>query len=158
MELTLPSWIDGLSVDRDLRSGHYRVRGFGVDTTLQVWTFGERRRLLEACLDPLGFNDARFLAEFNRLVYTPVPPNGLQALFAHLALYLFGIDDRPVLSRDQADRWLAYELGVLPSHSDKEPAPELDRLIRGSIARPAHADTPSYEPDSGWTRIEVDGG
>lgn len=161
MDIAPPSEVEGFTVDRDLSCGGYEVRGFGIDTRLREWTFGERRRLLRACVGSTGFDEGRFLEAFTQLVYSPAPPEGLRPLFAHLALSLFGVDDGPCLSQEEADLCLARELGVLPSRSDGESAPELDRLIRslsagsspsvGSAAQPGSAS----KSNDGWTRILV---
>ena len=56
--------LEGLRISRELRSGDWRLDGWGRVVVVREWTWAERRRLLEACrrgqsLVVWAFNEGR---------------------------------------------------------------------------------------------------
>jgi hypothetical protein len=142
--------LDGVQAWRELRSGELRVRALGVECRVREWTWGERRRLVEAALDGGRLDRERFVDGLVELVMEPVPPAELRSLFAHVALRLLGVRGgaRPP-SLVESERRLARELGWTPQMIDAQAAAAIDRLV-GEV-EPAEAEAPP-----GWTRIVVD--
>ncbi len=153
MELSLdlaPLDDGGVRAWRDLSSGDFTVAVLGTECRVRAWSWGARRRLLEAAVAGGRVDEARFVEGLCELTCDPVPPVELRPVFACVVLALFGVrgGERPP-PIVEAERELMREFGWTPRVLDEQPAPSLDALVGSVEVEPA-------QPPSGWTRIVVD--
>lgn len=156
--------LEGLRISRELRSGDWRLDGWGRVVVVREWTWAERRRLLEACRRGQSLDQARLVAALVALCCAPLPPAELWPLYAHVVLGLFGVDgERPLPAIAAAELRLAERLGWDPARVGPQSAVDLDRLLAAldpaAPAPPALQAPPAAAaaaPPAGWRRIVVD--
>jgi hypothetical protein len=144
--ISLPSPVEGITIERDLRSGAWHLRAGAASATLREWTWGERRRLLESATAEGTLDGALFIAGLLDLVLDAVLPDVDASTLAFTCLYLLGVPEnaRPApLAR--AEFLAATTFGWAPQQMARQPASDIDRLL-ASIAPPT-------EVDDGWTHI-----
>lgn len=154
--------VEGLDVAFDPGEGAWTLSGWGAVSRLREWTWGERRRLVEACTTAAGLDSPRFLDGLLRLLVDPPPPPSLRALYGYVCLGLLGAGDdadlQPLVERELL---LARACGWSPHALDSDPAGGLDRLVRAlrdsepTDRRAAVPHPPVAGGASGWTSIVI---
>ncbi|EDM81199.1 hypothetical protein PPSIR1_30325 [Plesiocystis pacifica SIR-1] len=162
VEIELPCRHEGLRLRRELVSGRWVLDGWGRRVVAREWRWGERRRLLEACVEDGRLDAERFVSGLVALLCEPVPPVELHPLYAHLLLELLGVDGQRGLPRlDAVELALARDFGWTAGQLAREGAVGLDRLARslepGTARPPAPAVAPPEleGPPPGWKRIVI---
>lgn len=138
-----PSVSDG-TWSVDLPDGRFRIR---------PWTWGERRRLIDACAGADGRLDAdAFVHGLADLVTQPPPTPPARPVIAAIALRLAGVapGQRPMSLLD-SEALLASAWGFGPLELDPQPAPRLDQ----QVARLPLIPPSGVAPSSAWTSIVI---
>jgi hypothetical protein len=154
--VTIPLPVDGLSAWRDVATGEFELACAGARVRLREWTWGERRRLVEACARDGRLDRSAFLDGLLELLCDPPPPVEMRTVFGFAALALLGVGGGPVstVPLPTTEAALARELGWTPSLLDGQAASAVDRVVAAlGGAAPVRAPV-----DDGWTRIVVDDG
>lgn len=154
----MPTVLDHVDAERDLATGTWRVRAGAAQHDVREWTWGERRRLVSACVrpGPAGpeLDSEAFLDGLVELLVAPPPQPAQRDLLAAVTLRLCGVvPGASARSLLQAEARLAREWGWGPAELDHQPAPRIDEHLRawsGSAAGPA-----GTADGSGWTGVIV---
>lgn len=150
--------LPGISARRDVTSGVFELTAFGEPFRLREWTWGERRRMVEAAAAGPSLDRAVFLRGLLDTLCSPSPPEAFDPLYGHVVLTLLGVrpGDRP-LSFERAELLMARHLGWTPSMIDGEPAGRLDQLVaRLEQDAPLSRAAGGAAPDAGWNRIVLE--
>ena len=145
-DVEVTAWLSDGSWDVGIPGGRFHIR---------PWTWGERRRLIDACVGADGRLDADAFAHgLSSLVARPEPTASNRPLLAAIALRLLGVSpgQEPISLLD-AEASLASAWGFGPFELDPQPAPRLDQ----HVARLPATATPDGAP-AGWTSIVIDDG
>lgn len=149
----MPTALDLVDVTPDLGRGTWRVAIGDRAYTVREWTWGERRRLLAACVrdddGAAALDGASFAQGVVQLLVAPPPPSDARDLLAAVALRLCGVvpGARPAPLLESEVR-LARERGWGPAELDHQPAPRIDEQLRAPAGSGAGA-------ADGWSGVIV---
>lgn len=151
----MPTVLDHVDAERDLATGTWRVRVGATQHDVREWTWGERRRLVSACVrpGPVGpeLDAEAFLDGLVELLVAPPPQPSQRDLLAAVTLRLCGVvPDAPAGSLLEAEARLARGWGWGPAELDHQPAPRIDEHL-GAWSGPSAATADR----SGWTGVIV---
>ncbi|MET0389344.1 MAG: hypothetical protein ABW321_25445 [Polyangiales bacterium] len=152
--ITPPDALAGLTIRQDLGSGRYALTGFGQRCILREWTWGERRRLLAACVSHGQLDRTRFVDALLGLLTEPTPTGPAREIYASGVLWLLGITPERALPQcTAAEVALAERFGWGPTALERESAVTLDRwLVQAALSVKPSAAT---RHESGWNQIAV---
>ncbi len=148
--IRIPLPVDGIAVERDLRNDAWRLSLDGAAFTLRPWSWGERRRIVQAA-SMAGALDRELLVDgvFDLLV-EPGPGETRPAPLVVACLLLLGVPESGhAVPLGRAEFLVIQAFGWRPRELDAEPAAAIDALV--SQLAPGGTDLPSLE--EGWTRV-----
>lgn len=156
--ISVPLDIHGLEARYDPGASRWTIDGGQDRHVLREWGWGERHRLIAACISAGQLDADSFVDGLLDLLVSPAPPAGLRPLYAFACLRLLGVkEDRRQMALAEAEHLFAERFGWRPADLDTQPASALDRLLQQlADTGPPSAARRYRTPDGpGWTSIVI---
>jgi len=144
---------DEIVVRRDVAVANWSVEVEADRFEVREWTWGERVRLIESCLEPNRFDRSGFTDRLVELLVEPTPSGDAVAVLAAIALRLQGVDPdaAPPATLLDSERRLIAEWGWTFDQLDKQSACRIDRHLQETPALRQAANAAGPE----WNSIVV---